>query len=230
MQKKNSSICYLISACFILCALLASVHFWSFNLDFYRKQHDSIMLYGKHISEYIGFSDEDLADLTEFTLDYLNDPDATLDRKMEIKGSLREVYTDDEKLHMVDVRKLNLAANCLCIASFVIVVLGIFWMILKKQPLSDLHKAYSRVLKIIMIVITVLAVWIVIDFDSFWTAFHHVFFASNELWILDLRKDILIMIVPPEFFNNLVIYIVITFVILVMAFYLVLHIVGKKSQ
>ncbi|MBR5754926.1 MAG: DUF1461 domain-containing protein, partial [Erysipelotrichaceae bacterium] len=129
-----------------------------------------------------------------------------------------------------DVRKLNLAANHLCMASFVIVVLGIFWMILKKRPLSDLYKAYGRVLKIIMIVITVLAVWIVIDFDSFWTAFHHVFFASNELWILDLRKDILIMIVPPEFFNNLVIYIVITFVILVMAFYLVLHIVGKKSQ
>ncbi len=229
MQRKNYSLYYLISVFFVLFALLFSVHFWSFNESFYRKEHDNILLYGKHLSEYIGISDEKLAELTSFTLDYLNDPGASLDISMEVHGKMREVFTDDEKLHMVDVRRLNLAANYLCVISFIIVCAGIICMIIRKMSFDGLHAAYGRVLKILMMFITVLAIWIAIDFDSFWNSFHHVFFASNDLWILDLRKDILIMIVPPEFFNHLVIYIVMTFVAIVIMVYFLLGLAKRKA-
>ena len=52
-----------------------------------------------------------------------------------------------------------------------------------------------------------------IDFDSFWRNFHEIFF-TNDLWLLDPRTDILIMMVPLQFFYDLVMRIVITFVLL----------------
>lgn len=229
-KKNNSSIFYIMSIAYVLFALLLSVHFWSFNESFYKDQHDKLLLYGQHISEYIGFSDDDLAQLTHFTLDYLNDPKASLDKQMNIKGQMREVFTDDEKAHMVDVQRLNLAANYLCIISLIVFVIGIIKTVIRKKDINDFYKAYRNVLKVMLGIIAVLGIWIIIDFDSFWNSFHHVFFPGNDLWILDLRKDILIMIVPPEFFNNLVIRIVITFVLMIVVLYVLLYLIGRKKN
>ena len=219
MQKKNSrnvfSAC--VSLTLVLFFLLSAVHFWCFNQAFYDSEHAKLTLYGKSISEHIGISDEDLRDLTAFTLAYLNDRDASLDRQMLVKGQLREVFTDDEKAHMVDVRRLNLTANYLLIASFLIVAAYLAVYLTKKYPLNELYGTYVRVLKYVLLFLGFLGSWILIDFDSFWTMFHHVFFAGNDLWILDLRKDILIMIVPPEFFNHLVIMIAVTFFALILS-------------
>ena len=44
-----------------------------------------------------------------------------------------------------------------------------------------------------------LTVWAMIDFDGFFTAFHRVAF-TNEGWLLDSRTDLLIRLMPIEFF------------------------------
>ncbi|MBQ6125678.1 MAG: TIGR01906 family membrane protein [Erysipelotrichaceae bacterium] len=205
------------SLALILFFLITAVHFWSFNQAFYDSEHAKLTLYGKSISEHIGITDDQLKDLTAFTLAYLNDKDASLDLQMKVKGEMREVYTDDEKAHMIDVRNLNLIANRLWVISLLIIVGYAVFYLIKKYPLSDLYSSYKKVLKYGLLFLAVLGSWILIDFDSFWTAFHHVFFAGNDLWILDLRKDILIMIVPPEFFNHLVITITVTFFVLLLS-------------
>ncbi len=213
MPKTSSKpFCYLCSFSFILFALLASIHFWSFYEPFYASEHRSLTLYGKPIHEHIGIGLEELDELTHFTLSYLNDKDASLDKQMTVKGQLREVFTDDEKLHMIDVRNLNLTANCLMAVSGIVFALSLAYLLIRKYPLGDLFVAYKKVLLIVMTVFLVLGAWVFIDFDSFWTMFHHVFFPGNDLWILDLRKDILIMIVPPEFFFHLVSRIFFTFI------------------
>lgn len=230
MQKKNYSslVYYLLSLSFLLIALLGSVHFWSFNRSFYESEHSKIMLYGKHINEHIGISNEDLTYLTDFTLDYLNDPKASLDLQLEVNGQLREIYTNDEKLHMIDVRNLNLAANYILIGSIVVFIVCLF-IIYKKFSFNEIWFKYKNFIKVVGLFFAVLIVWILIDFDSFWTFFHHIFFPSNELWLLDLRKDILIMIVPPEFFNDLVTTIVATFVIAMLLFTFVLYKLSRKN-
>ena len=231
MQKKNSEkyLYTAFSVIFILFAFLFSVHFWCFNEDFYRREHSKITLYGQHIAEYIGISEEELDELTHFTLIYLNDPDASLDKVMNIKGEDREVFTDDEKLHMVDVRRLNLIADYLLIATGIISFILIFRLIIKKEY-SPAFYYYRRVLRGAGVIVLFLGAWILIDFDSFWTSFHHLFFAGNDLWLLDLRKDILIMIVPPEFFNHLVLMITFTFVFLLIIFYFVLRKAARKVE
>ena len=116
-KTSYKAICYLCSFCFILFALLASIHFWCFYEPFYASEHRSLTLYGKSIADHIGINETELDELTHFTLSYLNDKDASLDKQMIVKGQLREVFTDDEKLHMIDVRNLNLIANKLLIIS-----------------------------------------------------------------------------------------------------------------
>ena len=217
------------SVMIILFFLLACVHFWCYNEAFYRHEHESLTLYGKSIAEHIGISDEELADLTHFTLIYLNDPQASLDRQMVIKGEMREVFTDDEKLHMEDVRRLNLAANYICIVSGIFSLIVLI-MVIRNRDLDTFYFYFKKVLLYLGVVFGILGAWVFIDFDSFWTFFHHIFFAGNELWLLDLRTDILIMIVPPEFFDHLVITIFFSFIILTGIFYLGLRYFVLKGQ
>ena len=232
MQKTNyeKALCIAAVVSFILFALLGSIHFWCFNESFYTSEHNKLTLYGKSIADHIGISDEDLKDLTHFTLSYLNDPDASLEREMIIKGELREVFTDDEKLHMEDVRDLNLIANRLILISAVIFIASMILIVIRKYSFSLLFDTYRRVLVYISVFLGVVGSWILIDFDSFWTFFHHIFFAGNDLWLLDLRKDVLIMIVPPDFFNHLVITIVVTFVVLLVIAYMVLRSLSRKGE
>ena len=228
MSKKSSRFLnILVSIAIVLFSLLGSVHFWSFNEDFYTKQHSKLTLYGKSIAEHIGISEDNLKELTHFTLEYLNDPNRDLELQMSVHGVKREIFTDDEKAHMVDVRRLNITANFLIIISAEIIFFGVVFRIFKGKSFYPLFKEYKNVLLGCLCFFGVLSMWILIDFDSFWISFHHLFFPGNDLWILDLRKDILIMIVPPQFFNNLVIRIVTTFFVLIIGSYFVLKYLSK---
>lgn len=216
MLKKDYSklLSYIISITFIISSLLLSVHFWCYFEPFYTFEHSYLKLYDKPIHEHIGISEEQLKDLTHFTLSYLNDPKASLDKRMEVSGKEREIFTDDEKAHMVDVRNLNLSANAVLIISTTIFMTCFIYYAYKRKSFVLLFETYKIVLITFGSIFALLGIWIFLDFDSFWTSFHHLFFPMNDLWILDLRKDILIMIVPPDFFNHLVITIFISFILL----------------
>ena len=232
MKKNNfdKTLTYIISICFILTAFLGTVHFCCFDEKFYTNEHNKIMLYGKHINEHIGISNEQLQDLTHFTLSYLNDPDASLDLVMNVNGKDREVFTDDEKAHMVDVRTLNLNSVYICILSFIIFSISVLYYLLKKKGIYLLYTNYKKTLIYALMIFSVLGIWILIDFDSFWTLFHMIFFTGNDLWILNLRKDILIMIVPPEFFNHLVIRIIVIFVLCIILFGVILFLLNRRKK
>jgi len=42
------------------------------------------------------------------------------------------------------------------------------------------------------------------DFSGFWVQFHHLFF-NNDLWLLNPETDILIQMLPQQFFYDLVV-------------------------
>lgn len=228
MQKRNYSfIYYICSISFILLSLLSVIHFWCFNESFYQSEHRKLTLNNKPIAEYIGISNDELDELTSFTLNYLNDSNASLNKQMFINGELREVFTDDEKAHMVDVQKLNITSIYL---GFIVLIVFIstFLFIFINKLINQFYKANNNVFKLFVVFISILIIWIVIDFNSFWNFFHHVFFAGNDLWILDLSKDILIMIVPPEFFFHLVSTIVISFIVVLIIYYLFIYYLNKR--
>lgn len=231
MLKKDYSklLSFIISISYILTCLLLSIHFWCFFEPFYSLEHSYLKLYDKPIYEHIGISENELKELTHFTLSYLNDPEASLDLKMKINGIEREVFTDDEKAHMVDVRNLNLKASAIWVFSNFIFSFSLAYYIYRKKSSVLLFNTYKKVLFYISGIFGLLGLWIIMDFDSFWTNFHHVFFPSNDLWILNLRKDILIMIVPPQFFNHLVLVIFTTFITLLIILYFSLKLEARKK-
>ena len=47
--------------------------------------------------------------------------------------------------------------------------------------------------------IAIVGIWGIVDFDSLFTAFHHMLF-TNDLWLLDPRTDLLIRICPQSMF------------------------------
>lgn len=230
MNKLKNIITYILSFSLILSVLLLTVHFCAFDLSFYKKEHRSLKLYNQSLAEYIGFSNNDLDELTEFTLNYLNDPESTLDKQMIINGELKEVFNDDEKSHMVDVRTLNLNslkfANILLIIVFVCAII----LIILKENIYNIFHIYKKTLIFYLIIFAFIGFWILIDFDSFWTTFHKIFFSGNDLWLLDLTKDVLIMIVPPEFFNHLVTKIVITYVIVIFVICFILYFLSRRKM
>ncbi len=52
-------------------------------------------------------------------------------------------------------------------------------------------------------VVGAVAVWAAVDFNAFWINFHKLFF-TNDLWLLDPAKSVLINMVPSQFFFDLV--------------------------
>ena len=223
MLKKNYNLfIYTAAISFIFLLLLSVIFFWSFNETFYRFEHSIIRLNNTPLSEYIGISDEQLDELTSFTLNYLKDKDATLDKQMVIKGNLREVFNQKEKDHMIDVQALVINARNINIILLIIYECSLF-IVIKNKLYNELFKTQLNIYKVFGMFLMILIAWIIIDFNSFWNYFHHIFFSGNDLWILDLNKDILIMIVPPEFFFHLVGIIVICFIILSIIYLLFLN-------
>lgn len=229
MSKTDSRILTnILSICLILATFLGSINFWCYRESFYTSQHNKIKLYGKSIAEHIGIDDEQLQGLTSFVLDYLNDKNDSLNMQMTVNGIQREVFTQDEKQHMADVKSLNFKARAILVVSVVLILVTSILIRANKINLAEVYNAYKRVLLYSLMLFGAVGLWILIDFDSFWTFFHHIFFSGNDLWLLDLRTDILIMMVPPEFFNNLVIRILVSFILLITVIYLFLYSLQKR--
>lgn len=216
---KNKAVSYVFSISLIIVLFLSVIDLCCFDRAFYQREHRKLTLYDTPLAEYIGTDDEGLDHMTDVLLDYLKDKDRTLDLQMEIKGQMREIFTDDEKAHMVDVRELYLTAVMVRNVLLFVSVMSFAYLLWqeREKTFCYISGAYNRTLGITAIVLAALGVAIVSNFDAFWTSFHHVFF-RNDLWLLDLAKDILIMIVPPQFFNDLVIRIFITVVVTLLAF------------
>jgi len=60
-------------------------------------------------------------------------------------------------------------------------------------------KGYKLAVALLLGSVGGLALWAAIDFTSAFTFFHHIFF-RNDLWQLDPRTDMLIRIMPQQFF------------------------------
>ena len=149
---------------------------------------------------------------------------------MNVKGVMREVFTDDEKLHMVDVRTLNLVSVKVMYLALAVLFLCSVCLWKHKEQKQEFYRFEKKFFLYLFAFFLILGIWIAFDFDSFWNFFHHIFFAGNELWILDLRKDILIMIVPPEFFFHLVTAILLTFLGILIIYLAVKYFLNRKAQ
>lgn len=213
-------LCFLIT----LSSIITVIDFNCFDYGFYEKESREL-----NTASEIGVSDEDLDLMFYDLLDYMKGKRENLDLQVKINGSMREVYNEREKTHMIDVKDLYDKAILVRNISLVISLLIVIYLLFKKD-LNNLLPQYINSLKIYGFVCAFIGLFCIFDFNAFWMNFHKVFFTKNDFWLLDPRTDILINMVPEKFFLDLVSKIVIEVVIVLVLFYFILKLFKKKEN
>ena len=193
----------LAGLCLIIGLLLQCLNILCFDRGFYKAEYEKL---GTAAS--IGMSQEDLDKTTEVLLDYIQDKREDLNVTAVVQGEERQVFNQREKDHMVDVKALYL--NAMTASYWLLAVGGVVFIVflsLRTYRRTAL-RGYLDANWVFLVIFGALALYAAVDFNSFWVNFHHVFF-TNDLWLLDPRQDILIMMVPGQFFFDLVMRIVI---------------------
>ena len=211
---KNKHLSILCTLSLITFAFLSSVNYWSFNKSFYKNEYKKL-----NVAEYIGISEEDLNKTTDVLLGYIKGENKTLDIECRINGITRQVFNNKEKTHMQDVKNLYDGAIVVRNVSFVIFVLSFIYIGRSKE----LFIGYKYSLSLVGLIIAFLLLFCLMDFEGFWLAFHHLFFPFNDLYILDPRYDILVMMVPEGFFFDLCVLIVASTSVMLVGLYFVLR-------
>ena len=217
-------ISYSLSLSLIVVAFGFSLNFMCFNRAFYNYEYTRL-----NTSESIGMSKEALQDTTEVLLGYLEGKKEDLNIEVEINGVKREVFNDKEKAHMVDVLKLYQNFNLVYYVAIGLFGISIISSFVLKLSFKDLQKAYQKVLLMIGALLMAIIFYYFLDFNAFWTQFHHIFF-SNDLWLLDPSTDILIQMVPSAFFSDLILAIVTIFVTLLILYYILLYLLKRRTE
>jgi integral membrane protein (TIGR01906 family) len=179
--------------------IITAVDVMSFDVNFFKD------FYSKNDSATeIGVSFADLMLSTEVLLDYTQGKIDSLDVTVTVDGRQEMMFNKREVDHMVDVKDLYLGAiliRNLAAGFFVFVIL---FDVLRKRFSFEQHWHAVKNAGIIMFaLIAFIVMAAVIDFNTFWTNFHLIFF-RNDLWLLNPNTDRLINMVPLNFFISLV--------------------------
>jgi|APSaa5957512622_1039677.scaffolds.fasta_scaffold46699_2 integral membrane protein (TIGR01906 family) len=224
MKRFFTNLCVVLASIMLIVAMLViSIETFAFNRGFFEKEYDKI-----GTAQDIGISTADLTGVTDVLLDYTQDKRDTLDVQASIEGQIQEVFGEREKEHMVDVKALYIAARnvrTICLIAAPILIL-IAFLISRKKAIKALCRSFLYTSGAFLVLVVAIGLYAVIDFTAFWTAFHQVFF-TNDLWLLNPNTDVLIMMVPEQFFFDLVTRIIIRFVS-IFAVFNIAAIVGLK--
>lgn len=128
-----------------------------------------------------------------------NDLDVTITEN----GKEVPFFNERELSHMRDVRRLTRTILFSGLAAFVISAAVLIALIVKKRrdALRVFAKAYLIALAAALVIVIALAVWVIVDFDSFWTMFH-VVFLDLESSTFDPSESRMIRICPAELFAD----------------------------
>ena len=117
----------------------------------------------------------------------------------DAEGRRYACFQDHEADHMEDCRSLiRLAGSLRWIAGGAALLLISAGILLRKEKRA-FAKGMLLGLAAAGVIASAAVLWAVIDFDGFFTAFHRIAF-TNEGWLLNPRTDLLIRLMPTNFF------------------------------
>ena len=163
-----------------LAALLAGLRLVVFDTDYYMASFDANGIYEK-----LPDADERAFNLVAY---------------MKDGEELKSIYFNQKEIaHMADVKAIisamvNLLYVCLAFFAVFIIRLGSRKNI-KLMAKGFVYGGISSLGFIFLISVSAL------NFDSFFTKFHHIFF-SNNLWLMHPETDMLIVMLPKAFFQS----------------------------
>jgi len=203
-MKKVTIFMILLSISLPIILLLTSVEIATFDIDFFEEKYVEY-----NIMKVTGIEKDNLMEVTEELLSYLKGTRKDLIIFTEVNGKTEQVFEEREILHMEDVKELFQKGYLLRrILLFLSGISIIFIVIYQKKNLGK-TLIISAIYPIILLII--LATLMYVDFYKYFTYFHEIFF-TNDLWLLNPKTDILIQMLPLEFFNSIAYKIVLLFI------------------
>lgn len=182
----------------ILAFLISVVEIDAFDSAYYDKE------YAKNATAaYVGVDEKTLSEVTQNLLAYLQGGRENLDMTAVLEGQEREYYNEREKLHMKDVRDLNMGALACMWTGYIVGGVLVAAAFAYADPKYKIFRSVFWSIVGVLGAFGILGVWAATDFTSFWVQFHHVFF-TNDLWLFDPRDSLLIRMFEEQFFFDLV--------------------------
>ncbi len=169
---------------------------FAFNVEYYMSKFEEF-----EITEITKIDEANLKSITVNMIDYLKSDRDDLEMTSVINGRMEEVFGEREKSHMKDVKLLFDKGIIIRNVSVIISLASLLYLYFKKKQ----NVIFSAILKsgIVSLGLTSLLIVLVnIDFFKYFTYFHEIFF-TNDLWLLDPKTDVLIQMLPLEFFISI---------------------------
>ena len=187
-MKPSKTLSVVLSAAIALFALSAAIAFPILCRPFYYAQIDALAL-----PEQTGWEEQAIREAYDDVMDYL------VYGADFGTGSLR--WSADGQAHFADCRALfRLDFVLLGVSAFVLAAFAVLY----RRGRAAFHRFCGRSPAFwaaagLSAVFLLAAVWAAIDFNSLFTAFHHVFFPGKTNWVFDWRTDEIILILPEAF-------------------------------
>ena len=152
----------------------------------------------------IGISPADCTDAMMAMIGYMEGSRDSIQLTVTEYGRQVQMFNQQEIDHMVDVRALyqgfRLLGNIgLVFLALLLVFLWCRWPWL----VGCIRRGWWIALGVFGVLLLLLGTYALVDFNDFWTRFHHVFF-TNDLWLMDYATCRMIRICPLELFSGLI--------------------------
>ena len=202
---------FLISLSIILFILLYSIDFMAKDISYYNNFHNEYK-----IEEESGLSKEWIESASNSLVEFIKNGD---------KEVLKNHFNEKEISHMEDVYKLFKLDRVVYTSLFIITLIVFIYKLIKNDKLF-----FKYIRKYILIayitVISFLGVCSMFFSESF-IYFHKLFF-NNDLWLLDYKTDLMIRILPEEFFFVLFLNVLVLSKICILLIYIFLKFKDNK--
>src|SRR5437867_9248977 len=148
-----------------------------------------------------GLSDPELQQVAQAFIDYFQAPPQRMDRAVSLPQREGPLFNDRELTHMVDVQALMHRIFQLWTVALVALIVSALVIVLTHIPTGAHALARAGLIGggLAVVIIGLAALASLVDFSALFMQFHFLSF-SNDLWMLDPRRDHLIQLFPLEFF------------------------------
>lgn len=207
MKKNTKVVIIFLSIMIFLVSVLGAVTTSVFELDFYTKSQQ------KHeVAKKLNLSQQEVTEATIVSLLYTKGLATDLVYKTEVDNEVVDLYSTQDKEHMVDVKNLYAGAYFVLLAGIVGIFISMIVLLFLRKSFNTFSFTllFNKVSLYSLVFVGAVALFAFVNFNQFWTFFHKIFF-RNDLWLMDYNKDLLVNIFPAGLFMDLVFKIIARF-------------------
>lgn len=150
--------------------------------------------------ENTGLAAEDYPQAATMIAGYLSGETDTFQLSATVDGVATEAaFNAKEQEHMADVRALFQLDRGVALGAVALSLVCLTACYLLRRPDRQAMRGFRDGLRAVLTALAALLVWGAVDFDSLFILFHRLAF-TNDLWLLDPATDLLIRLMPTDFF------------------------------